>query len=83
MKFKYPPILLSILLIISLVSCKNQTIQSEESPIKEDEEIIIEEQEEEKSEVTETTPAVKITDVSWSSSKEMETIKITHNKFPT
>ena len=79
MRLKYLPILILILLIISLVSCKNQTTQSEKFPIKENNEVIIEEQEEEKPEFTETDPAVEITNISWLSPGIIE---VTLNRFP-
>ncbi|MQY79859.1 MAG: hypothetical protein GH151_11790 [Bacteroidetes bacterium] len=77
-KFRYLPILILILLIISLISCKNQTVQSEEVLIEEDGEVTGEEQEEEKTVAKETTPAIKITDVSWHD----KIIEITFNRFP-
>lgn len=77
-KFRYLPILILILLIISLISCKNQTAQSEEVLIEEDGEVTQEEQEEEKTVAKETTPAIKITDVSWHD----KIIEITFNRFP-
>ena len=80
MKFRYLPILILIFLIISLISCKTQTVQSEEVLIEEDREVTGDEQEEEQPEVKETTPAIKITDVSWNSKKGI--IQITLNKFP-
>jgi len=77
-KFRYLPILILIFLIISLISCKNQATQSEEVLIEEDGEVTHEEQEEEKTAAKETTPAIKITDVSWHS----KIIEITFNRFP-
>jgi len=79
-KFRYLPTLILILLIISLISCKNHTVQLEEAPIEVDEEVIVDEQEEEKSVAKETTPTIKIIDVSWNSNPGI--IEITLNEFP-
>ncbi len=82
-KFKYLYIFISILLITSLISCKNQSTQPEEVLIEEDGEITeetIEEKKEEQSEVKETISSVEITDVSWRSSPGI--IEVTFNRFP-
>ena len=78
MKFRYLPILILILLIISLISCKNQAVQSEEVLIEENGGVTQDEQEEEKTVAKETTPAIKITDVS----RHDKIIEITFNRFP-